>query len=409
MLRRSKGNQSLLTKPNFIRRLDGTIGTALIQEICPLANDWSIWSYKPFCIGPAEGEDETGPADCVFTLTAFRGNQGISLITTPDLAASAATHLDDSRVPRELRHQLVDTKHQEVEGTAYEIKDLPGRGKGAIAKRKFAEHEIVMVGYPVLVIRLDFLNGDRLTEREKRVMLETSVRQLPPEQKRSVMSLARSTGGEPILDAIRTNGFGIEIDGIQHLAVFLDGSRVNHNCRPNSFWRYISSSMAMEVVALRDIRPGEEIVHSYAPLGYTYEERKAVLQAWGFQCRCALCSASIEERNLSDRRRERLLEIHHILGQADLLGSKRVGALIIEAMGLIDQEELHPQLVEYYQQFAKAYMALSDLKRARAFVTETDKMWSLYGGEEHENLDGMRDLWRALEEAEGEAEEVEDF
>lgn len=92
-----------------------------------------------------------------------------------------------------------------------------------------------------------------------------------------------------------------------------------------------------------------------------------------------------------------------------MLGSKRVGALIIEAMGLIDQEELHPQLVEYYQQFAKAYMALNDLKRARAFVTETDKMWSLYGGEEHENLDGMRDLWRALEEAEREAEEVEDF
>jgi hypothetical protein len=30
----------------------------------------------------------------------------------------------------------------------------------------------------------------------------------------------------------------------------------------SSFWRYTSSSMAMEVVALRDIRAGEEVTHS---------------------------------------------------------------------------------------------------------------------------------------------------
>jgi hypothetical protein len=74
-------------------------------------------------------------------------------------------------------------------------------------------------------------------------------------------------------------------------------------------------------------------------------------------------------------------------------------------MRLIEQEELRPQVVEYYQQFAKAYLMVNDLGRARAFVVETEKMWSLYGGEEHENIGGMRELWQTLEEAEREAEE----
>ncbi|KAL2176570.1 uncharacterized protein P884DRAFT_202686 [Thermothelomyces heterothallicus CBS 202.75] len=247
-LRDGHGSWSLVTQPQ--------------HESCPLASDWSPWSYQPFCLKPAAEEDEPAPADCVFTLTAFRGNQGISLITTPNLAASIVTKLDDSRVPPGLRYQLVDAGGAQGQTAAYEIRDLPGRGKGMVAKRKFAEHETIMVGYPVLVVRLDFLNGDGLTDREKRVMMETSVKQLPPKQNWALKSLARSTGGEPILDIIRTNGFGIEIDGVQHLAVFLDGSRVNHNCRPNSFWRYSGSSIAMEVVALRDVRPGEEIAHS---------------------------------------------------------------------------------------------------------------------------------------------------
>ncbi|KAH6847241.1 hypothetical protein B0I37DRAFT_341273 [Chaetomium sp. MPI-CAGE-AT-0009] len=385
----------------------GSLALQSQQQTCPLATDWSLWSYQPIFPEPVEGDydSEPFPADCVFTFAAFRGNQGISLITSPQLAASLADQLDDSRMSPRLRDQLAHTsQRQQNDKVAYDVREVPGRGKGVLAKRKFTRHETVMVGFPVLVVRLDFINGDRYSARQKRRMMEASVKQLPPEQEESIRCLARNTGGEPILDALRTNGFGIEIDGIQHLALFTDGSRVNHNCRPNSYWRYVNGDIAMEVVALREIQPGQEVAHSYAPLGYTYEQRKAILQAWGFQCRCALCSGSLEVRNASDRRRERLLEIHQTLSQAERLGGKRVGQLVAEAMGLIEQEELRPQLVEYYQQFAKAYLMVNDLRRARAFVTETDKMWTLYGGEQHENIDGMRELWQTLEEAERDAE-----
>ncbi|KAK4161892.1 SET domain-containing protein 5, partial [Cladorrhinum sp. PSN259] len=268
-----------------------------------------------------------------------------------------------------------------------------------------------MLGFPVLVVRLDFINGERYTSRQKTEMLEEAVDRLGEGVKSEVLKLAQSPEGPRsksdgvILDILKTNGFGIDVAGVQHLGLYVEGSRVNHNCRPNAFWRYVGSQMAMEVVALRNIQPGEEVAHSYAPLGYTHEERKAVLRQWGFQCRCALCSAPPAERQLADSRRERILEIHQILRKAsELQSTRRVDELVREAMTLIELEELHPQLVEYYAQFANAYIMINELKKARDYVQKADDMWLFYGGEEHENVEGMKELWDALEEAEREVE-----
>lgn len=67
---------------------------------------------------------------------------------------------------------------------------------------------------------------------------------------------------------------------------------------------------------------------------------------------------------------------------------------------MINKEELYPQLVEYYERFGRAYIATGDLERARYFVTLADEMWVLYGGEEHENIEGMRELWKTLQDIE---------
>jgi hypothetical protein len=100
-----------------------------------------------------------------------------------------------------------------------------------------------------------------------------------------------------------------------------------------------------------------------------------------------------------------LLEVHQTLGQASELNIQRIDELVSQAIRLIEEEELHPQLVEYYEQFAKAYLMVDELRKARQYVREADRMWRLYGGEEHENIDGIKRLWQVLEEAEDEAEE----
>jgi hypothetical protein len=193
------------------------------RTLCPLPTDWSPWLQEPFCLDPED--QEPGPPDCVFTSAEFRGNQGLSIITTPDLAASMVEYLDDSRVSSQLRQHIIDGGQNGKNRTAaYVIKDMPGRGKGAVAKHKILKHQTVMVGFPVLIVRLDFLNDGRYNERQQRLMMRKALRRLDPRQQESIMALARSTGGDPILDILRTNGFGIEIGGAQHLALFVDGS-----------------------------------------------------------------------------------------------------------------------------------------------------------------------------------------
>ncbi|KAH6615549.1 hypothetical protein B0J18DRAFT_282970 [Chaetomium sp. MPI-SDFR-AT-0129] len=411
---------------------------------CPLPTDASPWSLPPLCpepVGDAGGDDDdhentwTPPTkattDCVFTALHFRGGQGFSLITTPEIAASVAGSgaLDDGDVAGVLRGQLAAYRTAGAAATdntsrgdsnlawtpAYEIRDIPGRDKGMIAASALNGHEIIMTGFPVLVIRMDFVNGEVFSEGQKRSMMDVGLRRLGEEQWAAVMGLAKMSGDENVvLDVLQTNGFGVEIGGVPHLALFIDGSRVNHDCHPNAFWRFNGNKMAMEIVSLRPIQPGEEVTHSYAPLGYPHSDRQTILQPWGFTCTCDLCTAPEEVRSLSDTRRSRLIDIHHTLGQAADLGDgesqekceKRIGELVLEAFSLIEQEDLYPQLVEYYERFARAYLMVGDVKRGRAFAEETERMWLLFGGgEEHEYVDGMKALWAAVKEAEEEQDE----
>ncbi|KAK4222082.1 hypothetical protein QBC38DRAFT_427935 [Podospora fimiseda] len=352
------------------------------------------WSLPPLCPTPRPdpNSDDDSP-DCIFTSLPFH-SQGISLITTPNLAASL--------IPTILSRSSSSSPPSSV---PWKVSPLPGRGFGLLATQKIPKHSRIMLDFPVLVVRIDFINGDGYSAKQKKKMLEEAVDRLGDEIKGKVLSLSRSREANEkdgvILNILKTNGFGIDVDGVEHLGLYLEGSRVNHNCRPNAFWRYIRSELATEVISLRTIQPGEEIAHSYVPLGYVHKERKAVLRQWGFQCRCALCSAPPAERQLADSRRERILDIHQILSKAsDLPSTRRVDELVKEAITLIELEELEPQFVEYYAQFAKAYLMINELKKAREYVKTADEMWLFYGGEEHENLEGMRELWGMLEEAE---------
>jgi hypothetical protein len=113
-----------------------------------------------------------------------------------------------------------------------------------------------------------------------------------------------------------------------------------------------------------------------------------------------MCLAPENQVALSDSRRVRLLEIHNTLQQAEGLSYGRIGELVREAMMLIEQEELDPQLVEYNEVFARAFMEKNDFETARKYATMAEDLWIYYGGEEHDNVEGIRELWQAIEEAE---------
>ncbi|KAK0611458.1 hypothetical protein B0T14DRAFT_440556 [Immersiella caudata] len=391
--------------------------TSLASGTCPSPSGPSIpWSRPPSCPDPPNkhiGGDH--PDDCIFTYPTFRNGQGISIITFPSIAASLAESLDDGIVPDSVKNfpSSPQAPSHLQHKKAYTVKDIPGRGKGVILTRDAARHERMLTGHPVLLVRFDFLSSERFGSDLIQEMLEEAVSALPEETQKAIEGLARGKKGKQgwVADVIKTNGYGgMDVEGVGHIALFLDGSRVNHGCRPTVFWRYNAKTMTMEMVAVRDLKAGEEIVHTYIPLGYTLQERELMLKVWGFKCSCSLCSASPQETAASDDRRERLFEIHQTLTSATQEASlprERIDAIVREASALIGLEGLDP-LVEYMFVFARAYMSINEVALARKYTQLAEAKLRLYEGEDSANNSvPMQMLWRELKELEKEIDEDE--
>lgn len=204
---------------------------------CPLPVDdasvaaghgFSPWSHPPFCAewkakGVPDGRANPAVKYCVYTSEAFRGAHGISVVTTPELAASMSVGLDDAVVPLAIRDHATSSMSALGGGElAFGISELPGRGLGTMAKHKIRKWDSIVVGYPAILARMDFM--DVLDEEDVLEVLSRSVGQLPLEQQENVFSLARSTGGGVLQDILKTNIFGVDIEGVLHMALIPEGS-----------------------------------------------------------------------------------------------------------------------------------------------------------------------------------------
>ncbi|KAI0010797.1 SET domain-containing protein [Xylariaceae sp. FL0662B] len=382
------------TLDSLASRWNRTCPLPIYEDAVHELGKWSPWTARPYCIEPLV-KDVAAPPFCLYTFEPFRENQGLSVITAPDVAAGMIDALDDSIVPPKHRsHPSSPLANGEQDALAYEVKDLPGKGKGLVARRRISKFEVVMVDYPALITRLDLFHA--LGPELRQDVLERALHQLPERQLEEVLALARSTGSEPIEDTFRTNIFGIDLNNVPHLGIFTRASRINHECMPNVYWRYSVQSLTVEIVAMQDIEAGDEIVQSYVPLGLSYNDRKEDLKNWGFDCTCSLCASSEKQRALSDERRDRLQQIYYQLTEDLDLTSKGIGKLVKEMLSLVEKEQLEPQLLVYYGVVARAYMDINDLGAARKYVALCEELWIQYGGEDDDSLEGIQQLRRDL-------------
>jgi hypothetical protein len=79
---------------------------------------------------------------------------------------------------------------------------------------------------------------------------------------------------------------------VEGTALFTLICSMNHSCAPNCVTKYAGGRggpMFAEVVALRDLADGEELLHGYIDTGASYEERQRLLEDYGFRCTCEKC------------------------------------------------------------------------------------------------------------------------
>ncbi|WRT69965.1 uncharacterized protein IL334_006956 [Kwoniella shivajii] len=72
----------------------------------------------------------------------------------------------------------------------------------------------------------------------------------------------------------------------------------NHSCDPNACVVYPNGGRWMELIAIRDIKPGEEILTSYIDISCPYHIRQSdILERYRFKCNCVLCEKSKDDES----------------------------------------------------------------------------------------------------------------
>ncbi|KAI0172597.1 SET domain-containing protein [Hypoxylon sp. FL1284] len=372
---------------------------AIEEAVCPIPIDdvvaferrsWLPWTFPPVC---AEPEDKGGPKLCVYSYQKLRGNAGISIVTTPETAAAGVGVLEDAD-PRWADWARGRPLVVADDPPPYEFVELEGRGVGVIARRAIPKGEVVMLRYPV-VVRLS--DSKHWKNQDLLKLLHRAAVQLPPRDAGQMMKLARSKGGYVVDDIINTNAFGVKINGLDHSALYVDVSRLNHACKPNMFSRVSSTSLGMEVVAYRDVEAGEELTFSYTPLNLLSEQRQPLIQEWGFNCSCLIC-ASPDESASSDRRRGRIQDLLAELDRPETRNHAAVQARVNEIVDLCKTEAMAAQIGDFYTIVADVYSSMGDIDMARKYGELALKELTHFAGYDHERTHGAAQFLKGLEE-----------
>lgn len=205
------------------------------------------------------------------------------------------------------------------------------------------------------------------------------------------------------LDGVmETNSFSCRFDdgatGDNYLCLFPEVSRVNHACRPNANAKFSSKTLLMEIRALRDIIPGEEISIAYGQVDLQYEERqKLYTQNWGFACTCELCAASKDAIAESDKRRMRFKQLHDMLASltAETYDARRVLNWEKEIIEISEREGFEALVAEDMERIAYVYAGLGAHLEAISWAQKAEEnilQWKVGPGETSNDLKRLKEL-----------------
>lgn len=214
---------------------------------------------------------------------------------------------------------------------AFEIQDIPDKGKGIIATRAILAGELILLEAPLFTLPSPYDNSDVLAELVK----------LTESEQRDFFSLSNCHRGRfpPPIGICRTNALPcgdqstLSGETAGRSGIFLLGSRFNSCCIPNvnNFW--VDRQEKISFRALRDIEAGEELCICYTELFSSRAERQRKGKlGFGFNCMCTACTLPEIAQTASDERRDsiqRLSEEIALCGYSPSLGIRKVRSGVI--------------------------------------------------------------------------------
>ncbi|KAK5652414.1 hypothetical protein OQA88_10456 [Cercophora sp. LCS_1] len=340
--------------------------------------------------------EETGKL-CAFTVSSLRGGTGLSIITTPDVAASLASTLQQPETSW-LEKQR-GTPFVADQRTPYEVKRIPNKGYGVVATATIPKDSTVMLELPV-VLKLSNLSPWNYTGLL--TLMHHAAKRLPAKDQRRLLQMATQNKGYILDDIFRTNSFRVSLNGVAHAGLYPEIARINHECKPNTIIRFSGQTLALEIVAYRDIQPGEEITLSYFALNLRYHQRVKAIKGWGFECSCPFCQADEETRRNSDRRRDDIEAILMAMKRRENITRDVLSRAVVKLEEIVEEEGLSAQMGDLLYLVADACLAARDLKLAREIGEEALKVQRRYAGVDNERSYEVVQLLEVLDKLEHE-------
>lgn len=274
----------------------------------------------------------------------------------------------------------------------YELKDIPGKGKGLVATINVPQGTRILCEEAVIQIPH---NHDELGSKRLQRHVRQQVNALTEQQRLAFLSLHNiypyKSPTEQYIGIIRTNALPIE-DGETGRGIFLEASRINHACDNNTQKSWNENIKRHTVHALRDINEGEEITVYYLAVHNSRQARQEALRAkFKFSCSCRICSFPPNQIQRNDEILEEIDHLDRLVGQRGLEG---ILSSPLRTLRYLDREiQLYnmtgpddPGLSRVYLDAAQVAIVHGDLARGRIFAERAVRSWRISGGSDSKNV-----------------------
>ncbi|OAV95013.1 hypothetical protein PTTG_06329 [Puccinia triticina 1-1 BBBD Race 1] len=334
-----------------------------------------------------ENEEDEEPF-CIFTNPTINQGSGMAVV------AKAST------LAESLETQLQLSNHPE-KNDAFTVVEMPHKGgMGAVASRRLESGELVINSRATLLVSVEEATYDRPDWLQIRKL---AVDLLPLETRGRFARLHGDSDSEEewISSAIDLNSFEINLgkdSDVPFFAVFINPSRLNHDCRPNTAFHVDSESLEIHMHALRIINPGEEMTISYRDMAQIREKRQEDISHYGFECTCAHCRMNDAQANESDRRLIRLEALSSKLVDWNEPASEVMLDEADELLELYMLERLDNNIADGYTVASVTYNSFGHAARARRYATKALASGLTNFGENWEESEPLRQLAENPEE-----------
>jgi len=216
--------------------------------------------------------------------------------------------------------QRKDWKAHKPSCPPYKVVRQEGRGRGLVATRKLGVGEVVLGEIPLMVIdsqdsevatEVFRVEWGEVEEEQRRLVLQLfdPVRDsLKQEQEEEVVRAQRIFAANS-MQVCEVGALYSPTEG----ALYHHISLLNHSCIPNAVWSWSKGEYRRKVVrTMRVVGKGEELLVNYLDmeafnLGAREDRRAALLDKFGFICRCSECGLEGRELETNEERRREVV------------------------------------------------------------------------------------------------------